>query len=258
MSGFLDISGILDQVPSLRQVWTKFISAELSLFISHVLLIVTIVAISNYIYRSFVFGTKEKRNEEERVREKANELFMNAQREASTIIQTASLKAREILGTAGVVKDEVLQTTTREILAISEQHKRYLKDASLKYVETYEHMAEEAQEEYLHTLHAASQAMAKDAQQSLGMFETFLKEQTIGYKLAMEKKIDQLRMEANTSIDEYRKEKLKRVDKSINEIILMVAKHVIGRSINLKEHNELVIRALEEAKKEGFFSHLSI
>lgn len=185
-------------------------------------------------------------------------ILSNANEEAIEIIRVASKKAREILESVVHVKEDVSSSLTKELTAIAEQHKQYLKDASLKYVETYEHMAERAQEEYLSTLHEASQVMAGDAKHTLDMFETFLKDQTIGYKQQMEKKIDDLRNKVNEQVNEYKKEKLKRVDKAINEIVISVAKIVIGRSLNIKEHNELVLRALEEAKKEGFFSHLEL
>ena len=188
----------------------------------------------------------------------AKHILSNANKEASEIIRVSTLKAREILEGAKTVNQETASSLAEQITAIAEQHKRYLKDASLKYVETYEHMAESAQEEYLSTLHEASQNMAQDAKQTLGMFEAFLKDQTVGYKQQMEKKIEILRNNVNEYVNDYKKEKLKRVDKAIDEIIISVAKMVIGRSLSIKEHNELVLRALDEAKKEGFFSHLEL
>ena len=188
----------------------------------------------------------------------ARHIWEQANREATEIIRVAAEKARDILQSAETTKDNTVSALNAEIMAIAEQHKRYLKDASLKYVETYERMAEHVEEQYLSTLHEASQGMSSDAKHALDMFETFLKDQTIGYKQQMEKKIEDLRNNVNEQVNEYKKEKLKRIDKAIGEIVISVAKIVIGRSLNIKEHNELVLRALEEAKKEGFFSHLEL
>ena len=188
----------------------------------------------------------------------AQHVLLNANKEAADIIRIATQQAEAILKSAESLKEDTSSSLAEELTAVAEQHKRYLQDASLKYVETYEHMAERAQEEYLSTLHEASQTMAGDAKHTLDMFETFLKDQTIGYKQQMEKKIEELRNRVNDQVNEYKKGKLQRVDKAINEIIISVAKIVIGRSLNIKEHNELVLQALEEAKKEGFFSHLEL
>jgi uncharacterized protein (UPF0333 family) len=231
---------------------------SIAILVITILLVLALITAGSFIWRKISSLKKQAVTEEESAHKKVDKLILDAQNEASKVLRTASEKARTILETATLIKEDVLRTTTREIIAISEQHQQYLKDASLKYVETYEHMAEGAQEEYLNTLHEASVGMARDAKATLGMFETYLKEQTVGYKQAMEKKIEELRKEANAYVDEYKKEKLKRVDKAVDEIILIVAKNIIGRSLNLKEHNELIIRALDEAKKEGFFSHVNL
>ncbi|OGZ47304.1 MAG: hypothetical protein A3J55_00110 [Candidatus Ryanbacteria bacterium RIFCSPHIGHO2_02_FULL_45_17b] len=224
-------------------------------FLCGAIFIVLIAHMGSVAYRQKKEAAKKPRLSTEG---EAEHILSNAHEEAVDIIRVATAKAREMLQSAARVKEGVSSSLATELTAIAEQHKQYLQDASLKYVETYEHMAERAQEEYLTTLHEASQAMAGDAKHTLDMFEIFLKEQTIGYKQQMEKKIDDLRNKVNEQVNEYKKEKLKRVDKAINEIVILVAKIVIGRSLNIQEHNELVLRALDEAKKEGFFGHLEL
>lgn len=234
------------------------LALSVSILVVTIFLVVVVVSVGGYAWRR-IFALKKEAGREEKTAEiESKRTLANANKQATDIITTATQKARDILQSAEAIKEGTAQTLAHEITAISEQHKRYLKDASLKYVETYEHMAENAQEEYLTTLHEASQGMAQDAKQTLGMFETFLKDQTVGYKQAMERKIEVLRHQANEYVNEYKKEKLQRVDKAIDDIVVSVSKNVIGKSINIKEHNELVLRALEEAKKEGFFSHLDL
>lgn len=227
----------------------------LGAFLSAILFVTVIV----YAWRTACYR-KQGGNEKQKLPEEvqARHILSNANREAAEIIRMATQKALEILQSAEGVKESAASSLAKELTAVAQQHKQYLQDASLKYVETYGHMAEQAQDEYLSTLHEASQAMAGDAKRTLDMFETFLKDQTIGYKQQMEKKIEDLRDNVNEQVNEYKKEKLKRIDKSINDIIISVAKIVIGHSLNVKEHNELVLKALEEAKKEGFFAHLEL
>ncbi|GEM_PF-6418587 len=234
------------------------LALSIGILVINIALALVLVGIGWYAWRHLQKLEKHAHGEEADAGLQAQRVLADAQRQATKTVREASLEAQEILKSAAAVKGDTLRTLTQEIVAISEQHQRYLKDASLKYVETYEHMAESAQEEYLSTLHAASQGMAQDAKQTLGMFEAYLKEQTVGYKQAMEKKIEELREETNEYVNEYKKDKLKRVDKAIDEIIVSVAKHIIGHSITVKEHNELILKALDQAKKESFFSHLDL
>ncbi len=53
--------------------------------------------------------------------------------------------------------------------------------------------------------------------------------------------------------EEYRKNKLLAVDEQIRQIVLSAAREVIGRSISLTEHEDLVTKALERAKKDKVF-----
>ena len=234
------------------------LALSIGVLVINILLVLGLVSIGWYAWRRLGVLVRHVHGEEADAGLQAQRLLADAQRQATKSVREAAAQAQEIIKSATAVKDGTLHALTQEIVAISEQHQRYLKDASLKYVETYEHMAESAQEEYLGTLHAASQGMAQDAKQTLDMFESYLKEQTVGYKQAMEKKIEELREQTNEYIDEYKKDKLKRVDKAIDEIIISVAKNIIGRSISVKEHNELILKALDQAKRESFFSHLDL
>ncbi len=52
------------------------------------------------------------------------------------------------------------------------------------------------------------------------------------------------------NIEDYKKEKIKEIDQKIYQIIGDVAKKTIGKAIDLSTHEELVVQALEKAKKE--------
>ena len=54
--------------------------------------------------------------------------------------------------------------------------------------------------------------------------------------------------------EEYRKNKLTKIDEEIRQIVLSAAREVIGRAISLSEHEDLVNKALEKAKKEHIFT----
>jgi F0F1-type ATP synthase membrane subunit b/b' len=55
------------------------------------------------------------------------------------------------------------------------------------------------------------------------------------------------------TIEDYKKERLEEIDKKIYQLIGQVAKKVIGKTIDLSTHEELVMEALEKVKKEKFF-----
>lgn len=54
-------------------------------------------------------------------------------------------------------------------------------------------------------------------------------------------------------LEEYRNSQLKKIDAQIYLIIFDASREVLGRSISRGEHEELVRKALERAKKDRFF-----
>ena len=60
--------------------------------------------------------------------------------------------------------------------------------------------------------------------------------------------------ELNKQVDKYSKERFKQLDDKIYEIVSETAKNSVGKVINLVDHQELVMTALDQAKKDKFFS----
>ena len=52
----------------------------------------------------------------------------------------------------------------------------------------------------------------------------------------------------------YRQNQIKSLDAKINTVIADVAKRVLGKAVDLKSHQELVIEALNKAKAENLFT----
>jgi len=58
----------------------------------------------------------------------------------------------------------------------------------------------------------------------------------------------------NGELDEYHKNRLAEIDDQVRQIILSAAREVLGRSISLSEHEQLVREALDKAKKDKVFA----
>jgi F0F1-type ATP synthase membrane subunit b/b' len=58
---------------------------------------------------------------------------------------------------------------------------------------------------------------------------------------------------AEKEAEVYRQNQIDKVSSQINSIVSSAAKDVLGRSISISEHEDLVSQALERAKKDKFF-----
>lgn len=64
--------------------------------------------------------------------------------------------------------------------------------------------------------------------------------------------LNQKMAESEKEIENYKQQKLKEIDQKIYQIIGEITKKITGKSIDLSTHEELVMEALEKAKKEIF------
>ena len=186
--------------------------------------------------------------------DKAQKVLDEANEEALTTIKRAAVKARELIEKATFVSERANKILSDELHTLSQKGLDDVHNVSLKFVETYEQMASSAQNDFLEAFQKSSQVMTEDAKKTAYVFEKYLKDQTVEYKESMEKRLQEFQAEAQDYIDAYRERRLAKVDAIIFEIIQLTSKNVLGRIISTEEHDKLILQALEEAKKEGFFS----
>lgn len=94
-----------------------------------------------------------------------------------------------------------------------------------------------------------SQSILTMSQQKIEELEKQIKEISRDLKTNLAKK----QSEIDNFLENYKKERLKEIDEKIFQIISEVAIKTLGKAIDFSSHEELVIRALEKAKREKFF-----
>ena len=87
----------------------------------------------------------------------------------------------------------------------------------------------------------------------LARFKKELEEKIINVEGAAEKVLDSEYEEIKVEIERYRTSKMAQIDATAREILTDVTKKVMGKSIDLRAHEDLVIEALENAKRQNLF-----
>lgn len=67
------------------------------------------------------------------------------------------------------------------------------------------------------------------------------------------KQVATLVAEAKEEIEKYKRGRLANIDQAVSDLVEKVSKDILNRTIVMEEHEELVWKALEEAKNEGIF-----
>ncbi len=127
---------------------------------------------------------------------------------------------------------------------------------------------EKAQEEYSKTYKDLITASGVKAQTMIDRIPQEIKMTLVSaidnFRVSLTQEIGKAQEEANKAIREayqnaadevnkYKEERMKQVDASILDIIKEVTEKVLSKSVSVDEHEKLVQRALEEAKKQKIF-----
>lgn len=72
------------------------------------------------------------------------------------------------------------------------------------------------------------------------------------YKSA-EETLSQMIKNAQKEIENYKWEKMQEIDKKIYKVLIEISKNIIGKTIDFSTHEDLIIQALNQAKKNGLF-----
>ena len=139
----------------------------------------------------------------------------------------------EIEKNIGNLKDD-FQRTSEEII---KNYQNQFKDGGQEIQKVISEISQQAAEE----TKKVSGTLSNELVQKFGEIYQLTKG-TLNNKVA----------ETEKEIESYKKERLNEIDRRIYQLLGEVAKKTIGKTVDLSDHEKLVMEALEKAKKEFF------
>jgi vacuolar-type H+-ATPase subunit H len=199
------------------------------------LLLIVVVAIYLRLVNKYI-DLKEGRNKEDDPRV----MIEKAQQKSDQLLADAHIRSREIVSKA----DDFL---AKQQTVLSQD----LEKVNQIYVK-----------EYQKELTNIKETSAKVLQNMPNDVKTFMIQAVDDFRLALSQEVTRAQSEASkvmqeaykkalTDIDKYREERMKQIDESAGDLVAQVTKRVLGKEITSDEHEKLVVKALEEAKKQG-------
>lgn len=92
-----------------------------------------------------------------------------------------------------------------------------------------------------------------EAMVELARFKKELEEKIVIVEGAAEKVLAEEYDEIKAEIERYKASKIAQIDFTAREVLTDVTKKVLGKSIDLRAHEDLVIKSLEDAKRQNLF-----
>ena len=181
--------------------------------------------------------------------EKSVDLLKNARKKSTQIIEDATRKAQEIINQGRELNSNSGKILEDALENLIKHQTVYFEKASEEFLEEYKKELNFLRQRTIEIANTASKDIEADTLSEVDDYKQILQKETIDSQKIVEEKIEEDYSKTQKEVSAYKDEMLKKVDEEIYAILESVTKEAIGKSIPLAQHEELIINALEKAKK---------
>ena len=189
--------------------------------------------------------------------EREKQILENAVNQSSQIMQIATHQANQIIAgtqylsqTSKSSLDTALQRMVVDVSNAGSNSKISLDQALQKIIVDVHKEAFDSGREFATSYQSSLKQITTN---SLSGFQNV----TSQLELDLQKQIKDFRQtllsNMEKEVDEYKVAKIRRIDQASIVLVQRVAQEVLNRSLTVEDHENLVARSLEKAKKEGVF-----
>lgn len=185
-----------------------------------------------------------------------NATLEEARIKAIKIIDDANNQAVDIISKATLSTDLSSQNFKEDLAnASSDQIKKFEK-ATSDFTNMYTKTLQDLRTKNIEVFQNISKDIETNTMDEVKNFKESMKRLTTLSQKEVKRKIEVDYEAARKEIESYKKEELGKIDLKIYEFLGKVSKLVLGKAISLSEHEDLIEKSLEKAKKEGVFKEL--
>ena len=129
--------------------------------------------------------------------------------------------------------------------------KEVLELTSLSIARKYEEEINKINKDNIQTLQNIYKDIETSTKSDFTKYKEFIQQQTFDAEKIAKERIEEEYKKLENEINLRKEKELKKLNDDIYTILLNISKEVVGKSMNFSDHQDLIIDALERAKKEG-------
>lgn len=179
------------------------------------------------------------------------ELEQKAQNDYQEIIAVANKKAEEIISQANNVNTKSVASFEDAITSMLQNQKDSLETNSLEISKKHEQEVKELNNKIIILLTNIYKDIESTSRADLEAYKAAIKKQTFDAEKLAEEKVQQEYLRLEKEIEEKKAKKMQELEENIYKIISNISKDIIGKSLDLSSHEDLIVKSLDDAKNEG-------
>lgn len=149
--------------------------------------------------------------------------------------------------------EEYKRIFKEQISKLSAEHFENYNETSKQFIQKFNSEIDSEGQKNLRALEDLSLQMRNKLSTEIETITDSLTQKTIAAESLLEQRIAAEYQKAEKEISYYKELKVKKLDTSIYELLQDVSMKIFGKTLNIQDHQDLVMKALEEAKKDGVF-----
>lgn len=177
-----------------------------------------------------------------RLKEEQDQQARASQAEAGKIITQARQRSQELITQAEVFSEKMRQDFAQEISQAKKIQDR-----------AYQSILKTIQSETANMLNNISNDITSQTSVQVQEFTTSLQKQILASQESVMAALKQDFQRVQAEIKAYQADMHQRIDDSVHQILASVSSKVLGKTLNIEDHEELILNALAQAKRENMF-----
>lgn len=200
--------------------------------------------------------TRDEFEQKKRAAEaEAAEILEQSRRDTEQAIFAARSRAKKSLEDFETLVQTADAGLEKALRALTARQEASLEKASRELLATEQSLLEASSKKHESAMQTVSKHAAEALERSLASFEQFVKTEMTRYREDLSQRIVAEEETVRKDLEKYRVDSEQSIKESVLRVIADASKHVLGKVLSLEDHQALVTKALEEAKKAGFFAH---
>ncbi|TSC66550.1 MAG: hypothetical protein CEO22_28 [Candidatus Berkelbacteria bacterium Gr01-1014_85] len=167
--------------------------------------------------------------------------------------RSGEIEMHDIMARSDALNQRIEKAFQEAVQKFLNEEAKHLFEVTDRLAREYQNLAEDSQGTYTRVIDEASKMISDEARKATAAFSEFVKGEMARYERLTDQGLEEWRRTLKEEIEKKKEIGLKRVEESIYRILFFVSTEVLGKSIDLEGHQELVVRALDDAKRQGFF-----
>ena len=179
------------------------------------------------------------------------DLELKAQKDYQEILETAIDKAKNIIAEATKINEDYSRALQDSLSELVEEQKQILQEKSNSMDIEYKSSIDLINKKNIELLINMYKSVEDYSKSNFEIYKTIIEKQTFEAEKIAQERIKAKYEELENEIQNQKEQMIKKLNDDIYKILFTVSKMAIGKSLDFTDHEELIIKALEDAKKEG-------